>query len=668
MGPIIRRMACGMTDSATWLMIRGYPQAPPPRSLLSAGRLSACLEGDDVVDVRFGGLELARRVGVRVRGPAWETVAPQMRDFEIGSSQAAFAIRNSRREVDFRWRGRVELEPHALTYEMDGWASAPFDFNRIGIVILHPPAVTAGRRFRARGSGGRDLVGELPRLVAPQPIIGGEIQPLVAAFSRLEIEIEAGLRVVLELEGDVFEMEDQRNWTDGSFKTYSTPVGRPVPYRAEVGQPIVQRARIEFLGKPPRGSRTVRAGAPTVEVRLGDHLGSVLPPVGVALDADGHEPDARELALLRALAPAHLRVEINGDGASAAFVSAAEFSARIGAPLELSLTLSGDRRCAGSMLRDLSGLLGSLRPVVARVLVFHAEEKVTTPGWLDLAREVLCPSPEVPLIIGTAAHFAELNREPPAAGARFDGLVYSVTPQVHDFDDASIFQTLSAQADTVKTAQSFAPGAAVHVSPVTLRPRAALQVARSGAVAPDGELPPDVDPRQASLLAAAFTLGSIKQLGEAGAASMTYYETTGWRGLMERAPGSLLPQRFPSRAGHAFPVYHVLRDVCAWRGAKLQECRTSDRSAVEAMAVHRDGKVRLLVANITPKEVRVSIDALASRWACVRALDARTAPPAGGDPHQFAHAGAVLEAKGGRLSLVLGPYAVARVLERAATG
>ena len=29
--------------------------------------------------------------------------------------------------------------------------------------------------------------------------------------------------------GDVFEMEDQRNWTDASFKTYCTPLRQPFP-------------------------------------------------------------------------------------------------------------------------------------------------------------------------------------------------------------------------------------------------------------------------------------------------------------------------------------------------------------------------------------------------------------------------------------------------------
>ena len=32
------------------------------------------------------------------------------------------------------------------------------------------------------------------------------------------------------MKGDAFEMEDQRNWADASFKTYVRPLPKPRPY------------------------------------------------------------------------------------------------------------------------------------------------------------------------------------------------------------------------------------------------------------------------------------------------------------------------------------------------------------------------------------------------------------------------------------------------------
>ena len=42
-------------------------------------------------------------------------------------------------------------------------------------------------------------------------------------------EIAPGRALEVRFEGEWFEMEDQRNWSDASFKTYSTPLSRALP-------------------------------------------------------------------------------------------------------------------------------------------------------------------------------------------------------------------------------------------------------------------------------------------------------------------------------------------------------------------------------------------------------------------------------------------------------
>ena len=57
----------------------------------------------------------------------------------------------------------------------------------------------------------------MPELISPD-------QPAMA-IRTLSHEAAPGLSVSCRLEGDTFEMEDQRNWTDASFKTYVRPGG-----------------------------------------------------------------------------------------------------------------------------------------------------------------------------------------------------------------------------------------------------------------------------------------------------------------------------------------------------------------------------------------------------------------------------------------------------------
>ena len=82
-----------------------------------------------------------------------------------------------------------------------------------------------------------------------------------------------GIELDCRFEGDLFKMEDQRNWSDGSFKTYSTPLSAPRPKAAARGRPIRQSVHISL-------SRS-RARAVSIAGEEGGSI-SIGPP-------DGHE-------------------------------------------------------------------------------------------------------------------------------------------------------------------------------------------------------------------------------------------------------------------------------------------------------------------------------------------------------------------------------------------
>jgi hypothetical protein len=279
-------------------------------------------------------------------------------------------------------------------------------------------------------------------------------------------------------------------------------------------------------------------------------------------------------------------------------------------------------------LDELRGLLEGAR--VDRVLAIlyggqTATPEETTPASLvRLVRERL--GGEV-VAGGTDMYFTELNRTRPQTGD-LDAIFYSIVAQIHAFDDVSVVETLEAQAETVESADAFAGGKPVVVSPVTLRRRSNPHATAEEAGPAPGELPDAVDPRQLSLLGAAWTAGSVKYLAESGAASVTYFETAGWRGVVEREAGSPLPERFPSKPGQLFPLYHVLADAGEWKDAELLECASTRPLAVVGLAVRRNGSVSLLVANLSPEPVTVRIEGIEGA-ATLRRLDERSAPRRG---------------------------------------
>jgi hypothetical protein len=311
-----------------------------------------------------------------------------------------------------------------------------------------------------------------------------------------------------------------------------------------------------------------------------------------------------EVARLRALSLAHLRVNLDlAQPVDARVEQALEQGRRLGLPLEVALRVAEPPEAG---LRALAGLLR--RAALARVIVYPAQARTDEHRpYLHLARDTL-GALGVPLFGGTDGDFFLLNRYP-VPPELVDGLAFAINPQVHAFDDESLVETLEAQRFVAEQAHRLSAGKPTVVSPVTLKPR---WNPYATAITPPlpGDLPGPVDPRQRTPFAAAWTLGCIRALSAAGVlTALTLYETTGWRGLMESAAGSPLPDRFPSTPGELFPLYHVLADIGAFRGQVAHALLPSRPGLVEALWLQtRAGdRTRLLLANVTADPIDVTL-------------------------------------------------------------
>ena len=233
----------------------------------------------------------------------------------------------------------------------------------------------------------------------------------------------------------------------------------------------------------------------------------------------------------------------------------------LGVSLELALFLTD---AAAEELRHSPEVVNRVKPPIGTYLIFHKTEASTSAQWVDLALRYLS---DAKIGAGTNVYFTDLNRGRPPVES-LDLVCYSLNPQVHAFDNSSLMETLEAQAVTVESTRQFTSGLPIAVTPVTLLARFNPNATGPEPEPAPGELPAQVDIRQMSLFGAGWTLGSIKYLSESGASSVTYYETSGWRGVMETADGSPLPEKFRSLPGAVFPLYHVLADVGEFAGGK----------------------------------------------------------------------------------------------------
>ncbi|MFN0156058.1 MAG: hypothetical protein ACKVUT_16925 [Gaiella sp.] len=649
------------TDPARLRLLHGTDAPLAEMRTLRAGPVTLLLDGVDLRYLRIGGIELVRRVYAAVRDQDWDTVPGVISDLEINESDGGFRVsftsKHARREVNLSWRGTITGDASGrVEYVFDGRAEAVCPFNRIGLCVHHPWRETAGAHFRARTEHG-ELEGTFPDLIGPQGFDGKVYSALFDPFDRLEIELAGGGRLELDFEGDLWETEDHRNWTDANFKTYSTPMGRGRPDPLEAGQALRQRLVITPVDVPAGD-----ASSGPVRLTVGGPTGTRVPAIGLGQDRDLHVADAHESEALRTLEPAHLRVEVRlGDTRWREALTAAQATARAaGAQLELSLHLLESQ---ADELAEVASAL-AVGPPVDRVLVINGDSRTaspaesTRPELVDAVRAALAAAcPDAVFAGGTEIYFTEINRTRNDRSGS-DAVCYSLSPQIHAFTDTDIVENLDAQGETVRSARGLY-GKPVVVSPVTMRRRFNFHAAGDPPPTPPGELPDSVDARQSSLLGAAWTAGSVKYLSEQGAAAVTYYETSGWRGIVERASGSELPDRFRSRAGEVFPLFHPLADACEWRGAEVLEVESSDALAAIALAVRTGHATRLLVANLAPVAREVVLGPLHGPVG-LRRLDEATAGEACSDPVAFRSRSQPAQADG-ELRLTLAPYEVVRI-------
>jgi len=636
----------------------GRNMPPSQRVALRAGSFTAYLEGADLRDVRLGGVELVRRLYFALRDENWDTIPGVLENVSVETSADGFLIsfdsHHRNRDLDFRWHGMIRGDASTnISYTMSGSALSTFRYCRIGFCVLHPPGEYAGRPFSGRTSNG-PVAGQLPTTVGPQRYEGGLYFPLFDAVSNLTVSLTSGVEAKFDFVGDLFEMEDQRNWTDGSFKTYCTPLSLGYPHTAVPGQAFAQRVALSASGRPTSPVST----ADLVAVSLGELLGRKLPRIGLGIATHDTALSEHDKELLGALHLDHLRADVHLSRADAMahLARAAQECSAIGCGLELALFVTDN---AGEELAALQR--GPLTAPVSRVLVFHENEQVTSARWVEQARQALEPRlPGVPFCGGTNLYFAELNRSRPGPTA-LDGVAYSINPQVHASDEQSLVENLEVQRDTVVTARSFCDELPLIVSPVTLKPRFNPDVVGPEPAPLAGELPSAVDPRQMSLFAAAWTLASIKQLAEGGANSVTYYETTGWRGVKETDDGCPAPELFCSRPGLVFPVYHVFADIADLKAAELVACISGDPLRVQGLALRANGNLRLLIANLTAEKQSCKIGPLPGDQVSVRTLDTQTAPVAMAQPEEFRSQREWVRLAAATLNLDLAPYSVTRI-------
>jgi hypothetical protein len=557
-------------------------------SVLRAGPLSAEFEGGNLRYIRYAGFEMIRAISFLVRGRVWNTFAPEIADLVVREDDDAFRIRYDATVRDgaatLHYRARIDGTANGtLSFSAEGASDSDFVTCRTGFVVLHPINGVAGHDVEIEHVDGSVVHGRFPELIDPvQPM--KDLRALTHAFA-------PGASVTCRMEGDAFEMEDQRNWTDASYKTYVRPLAKPWPYTIAKGEAIKQSVTLRVHGVP-----TVAAQADdVVRVEVGAAVGH-MPTLALGCTPAEAAAALPHVEALRRSGIADLVCRYDPrDGNDLSAVK--EFADKLGAGVELQLVVPSVEAFAQDIADAAAVVRRAGLKLRALAVSPAADLKSTPPGstWPPcppadaVLRATRRAFPGVRLGGGMLSTFTELNRKRPPLSL-IDYVTFCTTSNVHAGDDRSVMETLESLPFVTASVRAIVGDKPFVVGPSSIGMRdnpygaAPLENPDEARMAMAGR-----DPRQREEFNAAWTLGYVARMAAGGACRIAMSAPVGDFGILD--------------ADGPYPVFRVIAGLARLRGATLYAATTSRERDVLALRAGTE----LWLANLTAESVRVAV-------------------------------------------------------------
>ncbi|MBY5332943.1 hypothetical protein HFO99_03040 [Rhizobium leguminosarum] len=577
----------------------------PPPVRLRAGKLEADLANGNLRTIRYGGTEVLRAISYLVRDRDWGTHSPEIADLRIEQNDDRFEVTYLARcegpdDTKLIIDVRIVGSPDRVDFEAKAIAPTGFETNRCGFCILHPIVGVAGSPATVEHVDGQIVATRFPDFVEPW-------QPF-KDMRAITHEVMPDVRAECRMEGDTFEMEDQRNWSDASYKTYVRPLALPWPYQIPADRPVRQKTSlvIKDISGSTRPSPAAASGG-VIKLELGARTGT-MPDIGVIVTPEEADATLSAKSVLSEIAPQELLFHFDPDAghgveALRRFAAIAAIH-RARSMLEIALPCrSFPSSEAAEIARQMQ--LAEFKPD-AIMISPSVDRQSTPPGskWPDCPPldEVYAAAhaafPGICIGGGMLSYFTELNRKRVPDG-QLDFVSHCTNPIVHAADDLSVMQTLEALPFITRSVRAIYGDKPYRIGPSTIPMRQNPYGSRTMDNPAGARIPmANRDPRHNGRFAEAFGFGYAIRVLDAGLECLTLSALSGPFGLIAGSAE-------PTEQGGRRPLFNTVRTLSRLAGASWQECVSSSPSEVLAFTARDAAGARLHVVNLTGEERKV---------------------------------------------------------------
>ena len=538
----------------------------PDATQVTHGGFTLDLAHAAIRNVTYEGTQLIDLLYTSIRPSDWSTLGSDERteDMQVIGGECIITITESLAGAMLATTKVILTSGNTFSVDYQLQGLSEYLINRWGICFCLNTADWMGSTVAASGNSY-----SLLQNISPQRVINGVTQGLFPASEELHIVAPDQRFIKAVSTGRVLEAEDQRNWTDNTYKIYSGSLSEPRPFITSAGS--IWQQSIKFEVGVPNSKESDLAKIMVQEIEA-------LPSIGMQFNTDSFlSTDDLEKAFVL-LDIDHLR--INAESLTAQKIATTAASGLI---LEAALLSSNTGAALQSEVENLSQRV----PAGSRLLIQRDGREIVEAA--DLPKNNSLNS----YIPGTDAYLVDLHREKFNFG---NSVSYSMAPTVHSFDTESIFKTLPTQRESIEFAQkNFAPQ--VFISPITFSTRGNPETGHSineriNFASPDMAL------HIRTIEGAAWTLGSIFSLASAGAFSGSWHELFGEFGVIYSEAGAI---KFS-------PTFHAISALGAHHSHEITIATNLDNSWV---AFENREMKTILIASLRPWVLEITEKVLA---------------------------------------------------------
>ncbi|UZD71363.1 hypothetical protein [Brucella sp. JSBI001] len=583
-------------------LLYGTREAEAQPTHLKAGLLSLDLSHGNLRTIKYDGVEVLRAVSYLVRDRDWGTYNPEIHDLNVEQNDTGFTVTYQARcegpdatqlIIDVRIQAEIG---GTLTFDAVANTTTGFETNRCGFCILHPIVGVAGSPVRVEHVDGTLNKTRLPDLIEPW-------QPF-KDMRAITHEAMPGVTVECRMEGDTFEMEDQRNWSDASYKTYVRPLALPWPYQIEATKSQHQRIVLNISDTRAVTPNNTRYAEP-VSITLGDTSGR-MPNIGIIITPEEAKASLAAIDLLQEIDLQDLLFHYDplAGHKGSAFADFAAMAAKHSGRVSLEIALP----CEKSLIEETTAIASDMNtagftpdavivsPAIDRQSTPPGSEWPPCPPLEDVYAAARAAFPNVRLGGGMLSYFTELNRKR-VPGELVDFVTHCTNPIVHAADDLSVIQTLEALPFITRSVRAIYGDKPYRIGPSTIPMRQNPYGSRT-MENPNGKriAMANRDPRHNGRFAASFAMAYAISGLNAGLDSLTLSALTGPFGLTAG-------EGEPTPTGGKRPLFTTIKTLSRLAGKKWRQLISSRPDHVLAFATEQE----FWLVNITSQPQTVSI-------------------------------------------------------------